>query len=845
MNREKAFLKISKLRKWLEEQNYRYYVLAQPIISDYEFDMKLKELERLEAEYPEFYDPDSPTQRVGSDLTKSFTQVNHKHSMLSLANAYSESEVTDFDNRVKKIVEEEPEYVCELKYDGSSINLFYEKGKLISAVTRGDGVKGDDVTANVRTIRSVPLKLRGNDYPESFEIRGEIVMPFEVFRELNRERQKMGEIPFANPRNAAAGTLKLQDPALVASRKLDIFFYAVLSNSLPFEGHFQNLKKAVEWGFKISEAIKLCKNKEEIFIYLKEWEIKRGDLPVATDGVVIKVNSLRLQELLGSTSKSPRWAIAYKYKAESVSTILRSVSYQVGRTGAVTPVANLDPVPIAGTIVKRASLHNEDIIKKLDLHIADKVFVEKGGEIIPKITGADPQNRHPMASPVIFITHCPECGTKLLRNEGEAIWYCPNAEGCPPQLKGKIEHFVSRDAMDIEGLGPETIGLLYDKKLLTDIPGIFELKNHSKQIIGLETIKLPEEQILEDHNKIPAERVLYSFKGSPSLKICKLLIDKISPEYLFEASPEYISGLLDINIEESRAIHKFLHSYEELKKIFKQLPESEMMFFPSSLLNILAGIDKEKAEEIERHYFYLYFIVKAGISGIATIKGIGLSDLEKTEAFLNDKNIDLQKLNHLNKVSIQKKTFNNLIESIEKCKKAPFEKVLYSLGIRFVGETTAKLLANSFITIDNLIKAGTDELLHINGIGEKIAESVINFFSEEKNISLIEKLKYHGLTFHIDSENITTNKTLEGITFVVTGNFGSGEIRNRLKKTIEEYGGKLVSGISKNVNFLLAGEKPGPEKIKKANDLNIKVIGKDEFEHLLSSDPGAFQGKKD
>jgi len=633
MNREETFLKISKLRKYLEEQNYRYYVLAKPEISDYEFDMKLKELEKLESEFPEFFDPDSPTQRVGSDLTKSFNQVSHRFPMLSLANAYSETEIADFNNRVKKITGGEPEYVCELKFDGSSINLIYEKGRLVRAVTRGDGIKGDDVTVNVRTIRSVPLKLMGSDYPESFEIRGEIVMPFSVFNKLNEERQRNGELLFANPRNAAAGTLKLQNPAIVASRKLDLFFYAILGDSLPYENHFQNLQKSVEWGFKISDAVRLCKNTEEVFGYLREWESKRFGLPVATDGVVIKVNSLRLQEMLGSTAKSPRWAIAYKYKAESASTVLRSVSYQVGRTGAVTPVANLDPVLIAGTTVKRASLHNADFIKKLDLHISDRVFVEKGGEIIPKITGTDLESRHPLASPVIFITHCPECGTELVRNEGEAAWYCPNTEGCPPQIKGRIEHFVSRDAMDIEGLGPETINLLYSRKLLCDIPGIFELKNYPDKIVGLETIKLPEESVLEDHNKIPAERVLYCFKGSPSLKICTSLIEKTAPSGLFDISYLSISDALDISAEEGKKIYRFLHSHISLKKLFKQLPESEKMFFPSSVLSILSGIDKEKAEEIERHFVYFYFIITASLSELKSIEGIDSSDVEKIEKF--------------------------------------------------------------------------------------------------------------------------------------------------------------------------------------------------------------------
>ncbi|MFW6277437.1 MAG: NAD-dependent DNA ligase LigA, partial [Prolixibacteraceae bacterium] len=473
MQREEALEKITALRKELDEHNYRYYVLNEPVISDYEFDMKLKELEKLEAEFPEFADPNSPTQRVGSDINREFEQVEHRYPMLSLANAYSEQELRDFDARVKRLLETDFEYACELKFDGSSISLTYEAGLLMRAVTRGDGTKGDDVTANVRTIRSVPLTLRGNDYPKEFEIRGEVVMPFDVFEKLNAAREKSGEPLWANPRNTAAGTLKMQNSALVATRNLDAYFYYILGENLPEDGHYQMLQKAREWGFKISEATKLCKNLDEVFEFIQKWDIKRHQLPVATDGVVIKVNSRNLQEDLGFTAKSPRWAIAYKFKAASASTLLHSVSYQVGRTGAVTPVANLEPVLIAGTMVKRASLHNADIMQKLDLHINDTVFVEKGGEIIPKITGVDPDKRHPMSQKVQFIDKCPECGNKLIRKEGEAAHYCPNETGCPPQIKGKMEHFVSRRAMDIDGLGQETVELLYNKGLAKGIADLY------------------------------------------------------------------------------------------------------------------------------------------------------------------------------------------------------------------------------------------------------------------------------------------------------------------------------------------------------------------------------------
>lgn len=476
--------RIKRLRKELNEHNYRYYVLSEPSISDFEFDMKMRELEQLEQQHPEFSDSNSPTQRVGSDRNLEFEQVAHRYPMLSLTNAYSEGELRDFDQRVRRELETGFEYVCELKFDGASISLTYEKGSLVRAVTRGDGERGDDVTANVRTIASIPLMLRGNNYPPQFEIRGEIVMPFPVFEELNLQREEAGEPLFANPRNATSGTLKMQNSAMVASRKLDAYLYFLLGENLPGATHYENLKKAREWGFKVSEHIALCQSVDEVLAFIARWETARFQLPVATDGIVIKINSLKQQELLGFTAKSPKWALAYKFKAEEATTTLLSVDYQVGRTGAVTPVANLEPVQLAGTRVKRASLHNADIIRSLDLHLGDTVFVEKGGEIIPKITGTDVSKRHPMAQPVQFITTCPECGTPLVRTEGEAAHYCPNDTGCPPQIKGKIEHFISRKAMNIEGLGSETVELLFSKGLVNNVADLYDLK--AEQLVPLE-----------------------------------------------------------------------------------------------------------------------------------------------------------------------------------------------------------------------------------------------------------------------------------------------------------------------------------------------------------------------
>lgn len=667
MSSEQDLKRIKELQAELAEHNYKYYVLAQPSISDFDFDMKLKELERLEKQY-NINDPNSPTQRVGSDLSSDFKQVMHKYSMLSLSNAYSFEELKDFDNRIKKTIGTDNfEYVCELKFDGSSISITYENGELIRAITRGDGVKGDDVTANVRTIQSVPLKLRGNDYPDSFEIRGEILMPFAEFNRLNAQLEKAGESLLANPRNTAAGTLKMKNSSVVASRKLDAYLYYLLGEDLAEDGHFESLQKAREWGFKISEHTQLCKNINEVFAYIEKWESERLSLPVATDGIVIKVNSRSLQKNLGFTAKSPRWAIAYKFKAESVATILKSVSYQVGRTGAVTPVANLEPVLIAGTIVKRASLHNADIINNLDLHIEDTVFVEKGGEIIPKITEVDLAKRHPMFQPVKFIGQCPECGTKLIRKEGEAAHYCPNEDACPPQIKGKMEHFVSRKAMDIDGIGQETIELLYNEGLAKNITQLYQLK-------------------------------------------------------------------------------------------------------------------KEQLLNLER-----------------------MAD----------------------------KSAQRIIDGLEASKQVPFERVLFALGIRFVGETVAKTLVKKLHTLANIQIQTKEQLVEIDEIGDRIAESVVEWFSNEEHIRFIQQLKNYGLQLSISEDKLEgqTNK-LEGLNIIISGTFEKHS-RDELKKLIEQNGGKNVGSISKKTNYMLAGNNIGPSKLEKVNKLGIPMISEDEFLKMI------------
>jgi DNA ligase (NAD+) len=654
--------RIETLRRELEQHNYDYYVKSAPTITDFEFDAKLRQLQELEAQYPEFFDPNSPTQRVGSDIASGFDQVAHVYPMLSLGNTYSLSEVQDFYERVRKGLNEDFELVCELKYDGTSISLTYEDGLLVRAVTRGDGEKGDDVTANVKTIRSIPLRLQGN-FPSSFEIRGEILMPWAVFDELNREREEQEEQLFANPRNAASGTLKLQNSSVVASRKLDAYFYYMLGENLPSDLHSENLKAAHSWGFKISDATKVCKTLDEVADFINYWDVERKNLPVATDGIVLKVNSLGQQKNLGYTAKSPRWAIAYKFQAEKAVTRLNSVSYQVGRTGAVTPVANLDPVQLSGTTVKRASLHNADIIAALDLHIGDMVFVEKGGEIIPKITAVDKEARFLIGDKVQFVKNCPECGAVLTRFEGEAAHYCPNENACPPQIKGKMEHFVSRKAMNIDGLGAETINLLYQNELLRNIADIYALK--IPDLIRLERL------------------------GT------------------------------------------------------------------KSAYNIQAGCEKSK--------------------------------------------------------------------------EIPFERVVFALGIRFVGETIAKKLAFAFKNIEALEKATFEELITVDEIGERIAQSVVAYFADKQNVETLERLKTVGLQMSLSEEKLQAHgDALAGLSIVISGTF-SQHSRDEYKVMIEMNGGKNVGSVSAKTSFILAGENMGPEKLKKAEKLGVKLLTETEF----------------
>ena len=660
--------RIEQLRQELHEHNYRYYVLNQPVIGDQEFDLMMHELQDLEARHPEMADPNSPTQRVGSDLQTGFRQVAHRYPMLSLANTYNEQDVRDWYESVRKgLAGEDFEVCCEMKYDGLSISLTYVDGHLMQAVTRGDGVQGDDVTQNVKTIRTIPLILPGKGYPREFEIRGEILMPWASFERLNAEREAAEEPLFANPRNAASGTLKSLDSRVVAQRSLDAYLYYLLGEELPADGHFENLEAARNWGFKISEGMRKVKTVEEIIDFINYWDTERKNLPVATDGIVLKVNSLRQQRSLGYTAKSPRWAIAYKFKAERECTRLLEVTYQVGRTGAVTPVANMEPVQLAGTVVKRATLNNEDFIRSFDLHIGDMVYVEKGGEIIPKIVGVNIDERPIISQPVQFIKRCPECGTPLVRYEGEAAWYCPNDAGCPPQIKGRIEHFIARKAMNIDSLGPETVNEYYQRRII--------------------------------HN---------------------------------------IADLYDIEVQQ--------------------------------------------------------------------INGDGS----------------------------RTKSAQRIVNGIQKSKEVPFERVVFALGIRFVGETSARLLARHFKSMDALMNAGLEELQEVEGIGEVMAKSIISYFHDPENQTIIERLRGYGLQMALSEEQtMPASDKLAGQSIVISGVFAHHS-RDEDKLIIEQNGGKNVGSISGKTSFILAGENMGPSKLEKAQKLGVRIVSEDEFLEMLA-----------
>ena len=832
--------RIVELRKLLEHYNYLYYVKNEPVITDQKFDELMHELERLEAEHPEMFDPNSPTQRVGNDTTNEFVQVAHKYGMMSLANTYSEQEIRDFDERVRKgIGGDDVEYVCELKYDGTSISLRYEDGNLQVAVTRGDGVKGDDVTTNVRTIRTVPLHMQGEDYPAEFEIRGEILMPFAVFNRLNEERLEAGEALFANPRNAAAGTLKLQNSSIVAKRQLDCYLYYVPGEITLTPTHYGNLMKAREWGFNVPPYIGLCHNIDEILDFIHKWDVERKNLPVPIDGIVIKVNSIRQQLQLGYTAKSPRWAVAYKFKAERVETRLLSVDYQVGRTGSITPVANLEPVHIAGTTVKRASLHNEDIIRELDLHLHDMVYVEKGGEIIPKIVGVDVEKRVADAPVIEFITHCPECGTPLIRHEGEANHYCPNEDHCPPQIAGKLEHFVSRKAMDIEGMGGETIDLLLTKGFIRDVADIYTLPSRREELIGLEKILYPESYVM---TSIPLGKVIYAFEigmKNISAKNADVLAEHFgSLTKLAGASKEELMaiGSLQFTGDREKNINKMLEYFrmpfnESLERL-KQAGEVDMLPLDVVIYALdIPGIDFHKAELLSVKFDYIYRLYTATLDEIAETDEMSRENAERVYRFLQGKEKFIRKMNTLSVYRLQEKSVDNLIAGIEKSKQRNLPEFINALGIRYIGETASRNLARHFKDIRKLMEATFEQLTEVEDIGDQMAGSVIRYFEKAENREMMERFLQYGISGTIQEEEGESDQ-LAGTTFVITGTLSLP--REHFKVIILKAGGKVSDSVSNKTTYLLAGENAG-SKLQKAQKLNVTILTEKEFNTLMGS----------
>ena len=832
--------RIVELRKLLEHYNYLYYVKNEPVITDQKFDELMHELERLEAEHPEMFDPNSPTQRVGNDTTNEFVQVAHKYGMMSLANTYSEQEIRDFDERVRKgIGGDDVEYVCELKYDGTSISLRYEDGNLQVAVTRGDGVKGDDVTTNVRTIRTVPLHMQGEDYPAEFEIRGEILMPFAVFNRLNEERLEAGEALFANPRNAAAGTLKLQNSSIVAKRQLDCYLYYVPGEITLTPTHYGNLMKAREWGFNVPPYIGLCHNIDEILDFIHKWDVERKNLPVPIDGIVIKVNSIRQQLQLGYTAKSPRWAVAYKFKAERVETRLLSVDYQVGRTGSITPVANLEPVHIAGTTVKRASLHNEDIIRELDLHLHDMVYVEKGGEIIPKIVGVDVEKRVADAPVIEFITHCPECGTPLIRNEGEANHYCPNEDHCPPQIAGKLEHFVSRKAMDIEGMGGETIDLLLTKGFIRDVADIYTLPSRREELIGLEKILYPESYVM---TSIPLGKVIYAFEigmKNISAKNADVLAEHFgSLTKLVGASKEELMavGNLQFPGDREKNINKMLEYFrmpfnEPLERL-RQAGEGDMLPLDVVIYALdIPGIDFHKAELLSVKFDYIYRLYTATLDEIAETDEMSRENAERVYRFLQGKEKFIRKMNTLSVYRLQEKSVDNLIAGIEKSKQRNLPEFINALGIRYIGETASRNLARHFKDIRKLMDATFEQLTEVEDIGDQMAGSVIRYFEKAENREMMERFLQYGISGTIQEEEGESDQ-LAGTTFVITGTLSLP--REHFKVIILKAGGKVSDSVSNKTTYLLAGENAG-SKLQKAQKLNVTILTEKEFNTLMGS----------
>lgn len=931
--------RIQELRKTIHAHNYNYYVKSLPTISDFEFDQLLNELNRLEKENPEYFDANSPTQRVGNDINQEFNQVEHEYAMLSLDNTYSTEELFEFDQRVRKSITDDIEYVCELKYDGASISLVYENGALTQAITRGDGQKGDDVIQNIRTIHSIPLQLDGDTIPEHFIIRGEVLLPHEGFNKMNKEREKNGEPLFANPRNAASGTLKMQNSSLVAKRPLNCFLYYLLGENLPYDNHYQNLQQAQKWGFNVPPYIQLCKNMDGVIEFIKHWTKERSNLPFDIDGIVIKLNKYQHHRLLGYTAKSPRWATAYKFKAEQELTQLLSIDYQVGRTGAITPVANLAPVKLAGTTVKRASLHNADQIELLDIRLNDFVFIEKGGDIIPKVVGVDKSKRKDDSVKVDYITHCPECGTALKRDEGEAKHFCPNEQGCPPQIKGKLIHFVSRKAMDIDSIGEGLIELFYEKELVKNVADFYKLKNYKEQLIGLEKYEIPQTYSSENV-KIPLDKFIYAFeigyKGI-TYQVSQILVKNFKT----------ISKLLGSTSEELGKI-KELKQINNSKKIINNIINFKYQLFNQELLNTLGNeindpngitlrttlfclnIPSFKEKDIEllsNKYQYLIQILNLQSDDFINL-GFNKNKIESLLEFKEKNKSLLVKLNHINKNVLQEQSVSKIIEAIEESKNRPFERVLFALGIRDIGEQIAKDITKYVKNIETIIAASNPNLLgvikkefldilpkhtklikneyylqselkhakelsdtievfskihntasvrdiiiknyntinnehlsvnkedreqiinyliktkipdaifhlkdKIYGVDKNIIKSLISFFENPSNLTLLKELKDAGLNFQIEEKNVQkSGNYLINEKIVISGSFEEYS-REEYKNLIEEYGGTNVSSISTKTTLILAGKNMGPKKLEKAKELKINIINEKEFLHKLN-----------
>ncbi len=812
--------RIHLLRDELNNHNYNYYVLDNATISDFDFDIKLKELEKLEKENPVFFDVNSPTQRVGGSITKNFNTVVHQNRMYSLDNSYSKDDLLDWEKRIQKMLgTSEIEYTCELKFDGASINLTYENGQFIKAVTRGDGFQGDEVTNNIKTIRSIPLSIK-KDFVKDFEMRGEIILPLDGFIKMNEERVANDEEEYRNPRNTASGSLKLQDSSEVAKRPLDCLLYQVVTSERKYKTHFESLENARKVGFKVPKTIALAKSIEEVFYFVNNWDTKRHTLPYETDGIVIKVNNLQQQEELGYTSKAPRWAIAYKFKAEQVSTILNEITYQVGRTGAITPVANLEPVQLAGTTVKRASLHNADQIEKLDIRENDTVFVEKGGEIIPKIIAVDITKRPISSTPTIYATHCPECNTELVRTEGDAKHYCPNEFGCAPQITGRIQHFISRKAMDIDGLGEETVDLLRENKLIKNYSDLYFLTEN--KIVNKEKTYDSDDAgfFINNQLQVKLDNAIFALGYG---NISRRLSEDISIEIL---DIEDILNLNNINDNEKdiKTLEKFKSKFSNRVNLYKQsshyrFPRIDNYISLSEFL-FLKYYDKNK-DALFNYDFENLLDKSKKVNFIDELRNSKIFDIN-FKGFTDT----ITKISNRKTIGIRELSAKNIIKGIEKSKEIPFEKVLFALGIRFVGETVAKKLAKHFKSIDNLMVATFEELVNVDEIGERIAQSVVDFFKIENNTEILERLKNAGLQLEIiESEN--SSDKLKGLSFVVSGTFDIS--RSELKKIIETNGGKNVSALSKSTSYLIAGEKMGPVKKEKAEKNGITIINEKYF----------------